>query len=766
MKPELLSPAGSFPSLQAAVDAGADAIYLAGRRFGARKYAPNFTDDELREAIRFSHASGAKVYVTVNTLIYDNEMADALGFLADLYSWGADAAIVQDLGLISLAHGQVPLELHGSTQMSVHDAAGALFAKELGLRRAILARELALSDVRAIAAEFPSEVFIHGALCYCHSGQCLMSSFIGGRSGNRGSCAQPCRREYALDGLDAKPLGPYLLSSRELNTLAHVPEIAKSGVVGLKIEGRMRSPEYVALATAAYRHVIDTGEMPDSGVLKMLELAFNRDYTKGYMMGARHGEVMGHASQGSRGLQAGKVVSIDGRWITVKTEGASIVGGDGIRIGADGGLVHAAREEGAGIQRVKADVPAKPGDDVFITSSPRLEDAARRAMKGGRRPTRLSVRIAAGQALRMTAKCKGWSFTAEGPVVQRAEKRPVAERDVREAVGVLGDTFFELEKLDVELGKDCFLPISAVKSTRRALLAGLLEELAKSTRRERPKVTVTNPEKKPKQQPVKIIVRVRHQEAAQLALASGADIVLVDASFGLDEALAIADERAVVELPRITTNAFFAKHGQALRGTGKTMLAHSMGAKKHVGEKAAYGGFSLNLANSWSAALAAKHFTAFEASPEVDLEGLKAMAQIADVWTTVQGRQELMVTEDCIPKSAGACDDCQSGILELVDGTGARFPFLRDSACRTHIYNSAETCMVDKLADVVAAGVSGIVIDLRLKNDDDAAAIAKSYRTVLDCATSGKAVSDEVVQTVKSLSSPKLTHGHFIDKAE
>jgi putative protease len=198
MKPELLAPAGSMDSLHAAVEAGADAVYLGGRSFNARRSADNFDASALRQAIRYAHLFDVKVYVTINTLLYDDELQPALEFLADIYSWGADAAIVADLGLISAAKESVPIEMHGSTQMSVHDLNGALSARDLGLKRVILARELALEDVREISKEVATEVFVHGALCYSYSGQCLLSSMIDQRSGNRGTCAQPCRKRYSI----------------------------------------------------------------------------------------------------------------------------------------------------------------------------------------------------------------------------------------------------------------------------------------------------------------------------------------------------------------------------------------------------------------------------------------------------------------------------------------------------------------------------------------------------------------------------------------
>ena len=251
-KPELLAPAGSREALVAAVQNGADAIYLGGQQFNARRSADNFNQQELVEAIQYAHARGVKIYVTVNILLADTELEEAVRYLQFIYNAGADAAIVQDLGLLKLARQVMPeLELHASTQLTAHNKPGVRFLLEAGIKRVVLARELSLAEVQEIKEQTDAhlETFIHGALCVCYSGQCLMSSMIGGRSGNRGRCAQPCRLEYRLvdergrELVDAAKIGEYLLSPRDLNMSASIPELIEAGIDSFKIEGRMRRPE-------------------------------------------------------------------------------------------------------------------------------------------------------------------------------------------------------------------------------------------------------------------------------------------------------------------------------------------------------------------------------------------------------------------------------------------------------------------------------------------------------------------------------------------
>ncbi|MBR7116306.1 MAG: U32 family peptidase [Clostridia bacterium] len=279
--PELLAPAGDFDCLVAAVRAGADAVYVGGRLYSARAYAKNFDIDELRRAVSYCHLHGVKLYVTLNTLLYDLEVEPAVEFAVELYRIGVDALIVADLGLVSVLRVVVPeLQLHASTQMSVHNTRGADMAYSLGCTRTVLARELSYKDICTVTAECKGEVeiFLHGALCVCHSGQCLFSSLVGGRSGNRGECAQPCRLPY--NG------GKYPLSLRDLSLAHHIPKLIESGVSSLKIEGRMKAPEYVYTVTSIYRRLLDENRAANVDEERELMRAFSRDgFTDAYLRG-------------------------------------------------------------------------------------------------------------------------------------------------------------------------------------------------------------------------------------------------------------------------------------------------------------------------------------------------------------------------------------------------------------------------------------------------------------------------------------------------
>ena len=352
----MLAPAGSPEAFRAAIAAGADAVYLSGKRFGARKFAANFSDAEIEESVNFAHARGVRVYVTVNTLIHDREIAGTIEYLIWLYSIGVDAVLIQDIGIAALAREIIPdLVIHASTQMTIHNADGVRWAAEQGFSRVVLARELSLAEVERIAHDTKDtgvglEVFAHGALCYGYSGQCLLSSVIGGRSGNRGMCAQPCRKPYTLVTASTdsygrpekmQPLpsrGQYLLSPKDLCTYRHLPALVASPVASLKIEGRMKSPDYVAIVVAAYRQALDAiaaGTTPPPDEMNNLLLAFNRGFTSGYIFGDRHQALMGRNAPDNRGLYIGRVSQYD-----AKTKTASI--------------------------RIENDIFPKPGDGLFF----------------------------------------------------------------------------------------------------------------------------------------------------------------------------------------------------------------------------------------------------------------------------------------------------------------------------------------------------------------------------------------------------------------
>ena len=523
---ELLAPAGSPESLRAAIAAGADAVYLSGKRFGARKYAANFSDDEIREGIRLAHARGVRVYVTVNTLIHDRELRGVADYLIWLYASGVDAVLVQDAGVVSLAREIVPnLTIHASTQMTIHNTDGVLWAAEQGFSRVVLARELALVKIHTIAEKTRHtgvglEVFAHGALCYSYSGQCLLSSVIGGRSGNRGMCAQPCRKPYTLvvgerdeygrpeRVRDLRTPGQYLLSPKDLCTYRHLPELVSAPVVSLKIEGRMKSPEYVAIVVSTYRRALDAiaagNWKPSPEAERDLFMAFNRGFTSGYLFGDRQGKLMARDAPDNRGICVGTVTKQDERsgMVTVQLDGTIVPAtGDGLlfadpsKKSEDWGFSLNNAPQGKDKKIITFLVPRRvvPGSSLFITSSLDLEMRARQII--ARPPADLVHRVPLD--LSITVDTVG-NISIEGRLESGAGKevrvsyqpdftlvparsRPLLPDQLETQMRKSGDTPFVIRDCSLTYDGTLFAPVSELNRMRRELLARAEEALLRSS---------------------------------------------------------------------------------------------------------------------------------------------------------------------------------------------------------------------------------------------------------------------------------------------
>ncbi|KJR45246.1 Protease [Desulfosporosinus sp. I2] len=424
---ELLAPAGSFEAFKAAVENGADAVYLGGKSFNARASAANFDIEELQKAVRYAHERQAKVYVTVNILIADQEFQELLNYLYTLYEIGVDAVILQDVGVAELIHMILPeMETHASTQMTVNTSWGVQHLESLGFNRVVLARETSAAEMKAIAEQTPLdlEVFVHGALCIGYSGQCLMSSFIGGRSGNRGTCAQPCRMTYQLVNerkenlLIQKSTGEHLLSPRDLNLAEELTVLKQVGVHSLKVEGRMKRPEYVATVIRLYRQAIDRIGVVDRqegsaaaplltpGEHQELLQVFNRDFTSGYFKENLGAELMSYSRPNNRGTRLGRVTRLEAGRLSLKLE-AALHPGDGIefwtgrgREGVTVGLIWKDQiviTEGLPGETVQIEFSgvAQPGDRVFKTNDALLMEKARQSFQEGReqRKSPLALRL-------------------------------------------------------------------------------------------------------------------------------------------------------------------------------------------------------------------------------------------------------------------------------------------------------------------------------------------------------------------------------------
>ncbi len=567
---ELLAPAGTKDALIAAVENGANTIYLAGNMFGARAYADNFDNEALREAIRFAHLRNVSIHVTVNTIVDDSEIPSLIKYLRFLYEAGTDAILVQDLGVAKLAHEVVPdMPLHASTQMTVHNLAGVKALTEMGFTRVVLSRELSIEEIKYICenSDVEIEVFAHGALCVCYSGQCLMSSMIGGRSGNRGKCAQPCRLPYTLidedehDVLKGKA-GQYLLSPRDLNTLELIPELMDAGVASLKIEGRMKKPEYVAVVVDVYRRAIDKA-MREKGNYAIsdednssISQIFNRDFTTAYLKGYPGRDFMSDRRPNNRGLLVARVVKYraDKKRVFIKCS-QEIHEGDEVEFWVKVGgrltlTIHDMKNKSG-----KTVTTASVGETVslpleemvhehdrlFRVYDAHLMQRAQSTYKSGAPVLRVPIIVEAkaklGEpfALKMTS-ADGYTAEASSEfIVEKAKNRPISEDTVKKQMNRLGTTVYEATEFKIVIDDNAIVPVSVLNDVRRKVTDAL--DKARLEKYKRPAIIVKESsshvieqadkqKKKKKTRRAKIMVAVDSLDMARTAIDAGADGIL------------------------------------------------------------------------------------------------------------------------------------------------------------------------------------------------------------------------------------------------
>lgn len=515
-KVEILAPAGSYESMKAAINAGADAVYIGGSRFGARAYADNLTEDKLLEAIDEVHLHGKKIYLTINTLLKEKELKNELyDYLLPYYKQGIDAAIVQDIGVLQFVREHfLDLPIHASTQMTITNLLGAKFLERLGVERVVTARELQLEEIADIAKHTNLEIesFVHGALCYCYSGQCLYSSLIGGRSGNRGQCAQPCRLPYRVGD---ERQNKYVLSLKDICTLEHIPELVETGIHSFKIEGRMKKPEYVALVTAMYRKYLDlylekgkAGYAVDPKDLEMLMDLYNRGgFHGGYYYTKNGKEMISLSRPNHAGVPALKVASVNGRNVTLRAM-VDIRRGDVIELGDGPDNITFGNDVKQG-DTTKVFVSKKQGiakDQILrrVRNEKLLEEIRERFLtREKKQKVSGKLFLSAGEVSRLVLDHGEFSVVATGAPAQEAISHPMDKERIEKQMRKTGNTPFEFEQLEIKLDGNLFLPMQDLNELRRNGLQVLYREMVSVYRRKEVEtlkfqgVTGEKPEKQP-----------------------------------------------------------------------------------------------------------------------------------------------------------------------------------------------------------------------------------------------------------------------------
>lgn len=838
--PELLAPAGSMDALIAAVNAGADAVYIGGKRFGARKYSANFTGAEIGEAITYAHLRGSRVYVAVNTLVHDRELPDVAAYLHDLYAMGADAVLIQDPGVSAIARDVVPdLPRHASTQCTITSPEGVVFAKREGYDRVVLARELSLGDIDRIfslpAGDRPGiEIFIHGALCYAYSGQCLLSSVIGGRSGNRGSCAQPCRREYTLVTGPADPYGRMadpvavpvrdrcLLSTRDLCTYSRLSSIVERPLAALKIEGRMRSPDYVAVVVSIYRRALDAVAagtfVPDQQDLDDLATAFSRGFTGGYLCGEQGPLLMGRDRPDNRGLFIGTVRSCTGQETRVALVSGTVpVPGDGLvgidpRDRTESGFVVQAPPVRVGQDIVlRQQTGCRPGMSLCLTRSTRLERTAaaiRRARGPAGRfpvPVELCLTVAPGipPVLAGTFMLPGREPVTvreeAGFIPEPAGTRPTSREEVVRQVRKAGGTAFRVSALAVTYDGGLFVPVGPLNRFRRrffaaaerALLSRFLPDADQRTEADRRLAAILpalyRRGRRTSRTP-ELAVFCNEIESVSAAVRAGCGRVFHEpgpAGMEADLLSAIAEcrdakVRFAWKWPRVPVPEFIREAREILTalaaaGLGEVMVegAGYAGVIQAIAPGIRVtGGPDTSILNARAVMALAPSCPGVMLSPELsgddiaDLSG--CLGDQGWIGALVQGNVPAMVTADPLLDLIGDSRGAGENAFGLRDATGRVFPVHPDPWGRTHILNAAELCLLDYLPDLARAGVDAVVIDARWRGPRYTEGMVSLYHEAMDHAgwlAGGERMPENVAawkERVKYMAQGGITAGPYI----
>lgn len=859
---ELLAPAGNMTCLHAAVQSGADAVYLGVDRFNARRGADNFTLETLPKACEYAHLRGVKIYLTVNTVILPSETEAAIELVRQAYRCGVDAFIVQDIGLAGEIHRTLPkAEIHISTQMNTHNIAGLEAALCLGAQRVTLARELSYAEIALLsdAADqmgMEIEIFAHGAICICYSGQCFMSSLIGGRSANRGMCAQACRLPYELNNrAQRKPLdapGDHLLSPKDLCTVEVIPELIACGVSSLKIEGRMKSPEYVSAVVGIYRAVLDrtlawlderesgrtvdgcigddcsqgaenigdcqqsvtsdeenfaqTCEIsapwrhlnvpetvrPSQEELRILNEAFSRGFTTAYLTHDDGNQMMSFGRPNNRGIFVGRVSGIRDGDVLLEAD-CKLAAGDVVEFWTNRGhfahVVDQISRDERGIYHLKVNRNVGKGDRVFRVRSasatfvdnallPRVPVSGRiRAYVGT--PLAFELCVSAGPH-------RGVCVEVEGSVVEPARTKAITEAEIRDHIDRFGNEPFELSALDVEMSEGIGMGFSALHKVRALACTRLAEGLVGTTHdRKLPKLQTSS---KQSQKGAlfgnccEVVVWATNAACARAAKKAHVDRIVVPAlHFKRGESLIAGQLSSTVaqagypknveialptvdhELIRATRETRFNFDPWRYVKSGDRVIAENWGQVIRAIDQGAVveAGPHIPALNAWAVReLAQAGATRVWLSPELTLGQIQQIAEEVDIplGLTVSGAQELMVTEHCMLMSQGPCDrNCTECVRRksphyLKDRKGFEMPVVTDCTGRSHIYNAVPLDVVHLLPDLIAAGVTAIMIDATMMTvEETKKACARAVRARDIALRDGNAVAKL----------PKATTGHL-----
>ena len=730
-KVELLSPVGNMECLYQAVMNGADAVYLGGKKFGARKFANNFDNIELIEAIKYCHLYGVKIYVTVNTIIYDNEFEEVINYISFLHENNVDAVIIQDIGLISILKKMFPnLEVHISTQAHNTNKEGISLLKNMGASRVVLARELSLDEIKKIDIDIEKEVFVHGALCVAYSGCCLFSSMNGGRSGNRGECVGSCRLPYRLYKNDKqiKTDGAYLLSTKSLCTIDKVGELIDSGITSFKIEGRMKSPEYVGYITKIYREKIDTYYKEKIFNVEKIELdnikkLYNRTLTHGYLFNEYGKTLMNIKTSNHIGIKLGTIISIDKKYIKIKLEN-DLNQEDGIRFDNDKGMIvnklYNAKEllvnslKKGEIALVDNKVGLTEGKNVRKTIDNLLNKSLSK-LPSKKIDITISCKAHIGKMLELTISDFKHEITEYGNIVEKSINSPTDLTRIKTQLEKLGNTPFTSIDTKIEMDENIFISIKELNDLRRTLVEKLINKREYDIVKPFIKKEVNiNKKDINKEENLKINILVRTEEQLKCAIEEKLNNIYVN-DYNLYKKFS--------EIPNVyyRTNRI---PNNFLEFGNRNILATELGAiSKYSKNNNVVSDYFLNVANVNSVnALRNQGVSLVTLSVESTLENIKRIAELNNnIEVIIYGRIELMVSKYCPLNMILNNDDKKCSLCTttdkyyLKDQYDNMYPIVNEKHL-THLLHYKNINTIDDIKEYKEAKITNFRIELYDEN--------------------------------------------------
>ena len=819
---ELLAPAGSYDVLVIAVNAGADAVYFAGQNYGARAFAKNFTMEEIEKAVNYAHLNNVKIHVTVNTLINNFEIVNVIDYLFKLYQIGVDAVIVQDFGIIQILKKLIPdLEVHASTQMALSNYSAIKWAYDNNIKRVVLPREKSIEEIRQIQDQLEKdninmdlEAFGHGALCYCVSGNCYMSSYNSGRSGNRGACAQPCRREYRLKYRGYNIGNGFLLSTHDLATYNNLDAISEAGITSLKLEGRMKSGDYIGTIVNSYRNIID-GNPGDWQ--KDLHLVFNRRFTNGYIMNDKPGEVMGRGSSGHEGLYIGDIVNIEGTKVTITIKNKEIPvileKGDGIAFKYNGKIkgIYLENIIKQDENEIVIDTTrrVKVGTEVFISYSAKTHESLKQ-FKNETIKSKIPINVTFNFQKDLTASIKVEYYLDDELInfrhkgiarFEKANNRPITQDSIIKQLEKTGGTPFYMEKIKFnDMPDNLFIPISGLNKIRREILDKAQELLLnhytptkKSVKATRKRIEEfkNNYEKYENKTNSKAKLSLFANDLGQVRAANGFDLkriyLDVNCSYNnkkdyydnikdiLKEAIQIAPEIEIVWVLSSFINEFELINANDIikelesEGYMISVMVDSPGAEK-IFSCPIYGNHNLNVWNSFTVENLSK-YNGLILSSELSGREIKEITRKnyiknTDLEMIIHGNLEVIVSRDDFTNLNDGRDfiisnDAEYATLEDKKRKKFKYKVFFDYNKQSHILNKDCLCLIEEMNDIKKLNLDNLIVDCRYSNEKYTKQILSIYNESLG------QISDEKLEEHKfkimDFSQSYINKGNYIE---